>query len=140
MICRHVCGNISDGFRGISRFFWEFRWVRYREKYQKPRIGNKLEKQNQKPPQKEGQSGKQKKCCKGYNNKMVQQYISYMQLLQSKEQKHIIIANTSLVYKLSTNNLTFVSGPSSFNEGSKKNKIFRKSSRVWNKAKARNIM
>lgn len=54
-------------------------------------MGNKLEKENQKPPQKEGQRGEQKKCCKGYNNKMVQKYVSHMQLLQSTEQKHILL-------------------------------------------------
>ena len=27
MFCRHVFGNISSGFRGISRFFWEFRRI-----------------------------------------------------------------------------------------------------------------
>lgn len=37
-------------------------------------------------------------------------------------------------------NLTLVSGPSNFNFGSKKNRIFLKSSRVWNKANARNSM
>ena len=27
MFCRHVFGNISGGFRGISRFFWKFRGI-----------------------------------------------------------------------------------------------------------------
>ena len=39
MFCRHVFGNISGGFHGISRFFGISR-VRDRAKYQKPCIGN----------------------------------------------------------------------------------------------------
>ena len=27
MFCQHVFGNISSGFRSISRFFWEFRGI-----------------------------------------------------------------------------------------------------------------
>ena len=51
MFCRHVFGNISGGFRGISRFFGNFAGfrgntrisrVRDRAKYQKPCINGNI--------------------------------------------------------------------------------------------------
>ena len=50
------------------------------------------------------------------------------------KQRNLIMRNKNLI------SVTFVSGPSWRNSGSKKKRIFRKSARVWNKANARKLM